>query len=120
MICQYLFLKQYLDDDDKDDIEYEDIDIESDGDNIPGNEEAEVNSEDNEDSVNRRSTGKNSELDIWSEVVTKFKDIASISHDVVTHKWVHIVYNRRSEAEKVDLVHVIAEAVREISIQGKA
>jgi hypothetical protein len=32
---------------------------------------------------------------------------------------VHIVYNRRSDAEKVDIVQVIDAAVKSINIQGK-
>ena len=51
------------------------------------------------------------EVGVWAEVIEKFKDIASITHDSKSYCWLHVVYNRRSEAEKVDLVHVISGQV---------
>ena len=57
-------------------------------------------------------------MNLWGDIIAKFKDISAITHDVTNYQWVHIVYQRKSESDKVDLVHVISEAIQEIPIQG--
>ena len=109
-----------VDDEDKDDLEYEDNDnVSDDNDDLVDDEddaEQEYNAESEE--IGAKIFQSEQSSSAWEEVINKYKDIASITHDVEKFSWVHIVYNRRSEAEKVDLVHVISEAVQEISIQG--
>ena len=102
------------DEKDEDDCEYEDIDNEE-----PDEIEKEIHGDLNVDesgeediiSENMKLKKAVAEVGVWAEVIEKFKDIASITHDSKSYCWLHIVYNRRSEAEKVDLVHVISGLV---------
>jgi len=110
-----------VDDEDKDDLEYEDNDnVSEDNDDLVDDEdEAEKEYDAESEAIGAKLFQSEQSSSAWEEVINKYKDIASITHDVEKFSWVHIVYNRRSEAEKVDLVHVISEAVQEISIQGE-